>query len=130
MEPIEPWEVFRPAQICLATVIPHYLTQHVSAMLVPEMAPAGMSLQFARTSLQFIPTSLIGALWLQFARAVDGSKSYKECEACGKWFDVSKYGSRADKKTCNGTCRKRLKRRIERERKSASFGTADLPQSR
>lgn len=58
-------------------------------------------------AFRIIPNSLLAALWLQFAQAVDKSHTYKQCERCGKWFDVAKkMGARADKKWCGGACKK------------------------
>ncbi len=37
------------------------------------------------------PTTLLDALWLQFARAIAGNREYRRCEnpRCGEWFEVS-----------------------------------------
>ncbi len=60
-------------------------------------------------SLELIVTanSLLSALWLQLALAVDGRKAYKQCEneACRRWFEIGKWGSRTDKKYCRNSCK-------------------------
>jgi len=66
-------------------------------------------------TVRLVPKNLIGALWLQFAKALDG-RDYRQCENCKLWFEVG--GSRAarsDKKFCSPTCKAAFHRK-ERER--------------
>ena len=51
------------------------------------------------------PRSLAMALWFQFAQAIELRKNYNVCQSCGKWLEISKYGSRRDKKYCSNKCR-------------------------
>jgi hypothetical protein len=105
-------ETLRPARVLLADLINDNLKGQVSPLTLCHIG-------LEKTTLRFVPESLLGALWLQFAQAVDKSHAYKQCEACSKWFDVSKkVGARVDKKTCNDTCKKRLYRRRRREKSS------------
>jgi hypothetical protein len=55
--------------------------------------------------LYVTPNHLYAALWLQLALAVDGRKAYKQCPKCQNWFEIGKWGSRADKKFCSNKCR-------------------------
>jgi hypothetical protein len=64
-----------------------------------------------RVGLRVVPQSLIGFLWLQFAKAVEGNKSYRRCEDCGKWFELGGQSSRSDKRFCTDTCRVRNDRK-------------------
>lgn len=106
-------ETLRPARVLLADLINNNLKGQVTPLTLCHVG-------LQKTTLRFVPESLLGALWLQFAQAVDKSHAYKQCEACGKWFDISNgFGARADKKTCSSTCRKRLSRRLEREKARA-----------
>ena len=99
------------------------ITRNMNGLVSPQLLP---SEGFQAATLRIVPTCLIGAMWLQFAQAVDRTRSYKQCEACGKWFDVSdRFGARADKKTCDVTCRMRLSRKLAREGKVAK----PLPQN-
>lgn len=61
-------------------------------------------------SLQFIPDSLIAALWLQFAQAISEDRGYRQCEECGTWFELTGQ-RRADTKYCSGACRSRAYRK-------------------
>lgn len=59
-------------------------------------------------SLYHVPKDLISAIWLQLARAVEGDKTYNQCQQCRNWFEVnSPDGSRSDKKFCTTACRAR-----------------------
>jgi hypothetical protein len=54
------------------------------------------------------PTSLISALWLQFAIAVGENHAHRTCVACGRWFQVGPGADmRADAKYCSNACRQR-----------------------
>lgn len=55
--------------------------------------------------LRIVPGNLLGALWWQFARAVEGGKGYARCEVCGGWFEVSTEGKRPEAKHCSTNCR-------------------------
>jgi hypothetical protein len=58
--------------------------------------------------LQRKPDNLLSAMWLQFAKAVEGNKTYAECAHCRKEFEIaSSEGSRRDKKYCSNSCRAR-----------------------
>jgi len=47
------------------------------------------------------PSSLLGALWLEFGEVAAGSRKQAPCENCGTWMDVT--GKRSDKRKCQ-TC--------------------------
>lgn len=60
-------------------------------------------------SLVMAPKNLLGALWLQLARAVDEKTTFRRCPApgCGQWFVVKPDRARSDKLFCSGACRAR-----------------------
>lgn len=72
-----------------------------------ENATVFTYLNASKSSLEILvsPRSLISALWLQFALAIDGRKAYKQCPTCQNWFEIGKWGSRADKTFCSNKCR-------------------------
>jgi hypothetical protein len=43
--------------------------------------------------------TLLGCMWLQFARAIGGDKSYRVCQNCKRWFEIGggTHGGRSDK---------------------------------
>jgi hypothetical protein len=57
--------------------------------------------------LQFMPKTLLGAMWLQFARAIDGDRKYRACKECGTWFEVSTAdtGFRVNRLFCSDACK-------------------------
>jgi hypothetical protein len=57
-----------------------------------------------------VPVSLLGAILLQFARAMDGKRHFRRCQACREWFVLEPGINRADKLTCSDNCRMRLHR--------------------
>jgi hypothetical protein len=64
--------------------------------------------------LRFVPSCLIDALWLQFAEAVCGDKTYRECLVCKKPFEISPDVARTNRLLCSDSC----KMRAYRKRKS------------
>lgn len=66
---------------------------------------ASLQLSPRRFEITVQPRTFLGALWFQFAQALDGRKGYNVCAHCGSWFDIGKWGSRRDKKFCSGKCR-------------------------
>ncbi len=57
------------------------------------------------------PTSLIAALWLQFALNIDDPNSYRKCDQCKRWFEVTPSVNRKDRKYCSNACRTKAYRR-------------------
>jgi hypothetical protein len=56
-------------------------------------------------------SSLLAALWLQFAQAVAGNYQLQVCQGCGRYFQVGAGAAkRADATTCTGACRQRALR--------------------
>lgn len=99
---LRPDEPVPPAFEYLRRAINEHLKGRASPRLISSVEPT-------RLRLSIVPSSLIGALWLQFSLAVDGDKTYRVC-ACGQWFEVSPEVKRADAKFCSDPCRKRAHR--------------------
>src|SRR5262249_60440765 len=57
-----------------------------------------------RTQLKLVPATLLTALWLQFASAIEGNKRYRRCKECGQWFEVSPETARTSRLFCSGPC--------------------------
>jgi hypothetical protein len=61
---------------------------------------------WSHLAVHLVPSTLLGCLWLQFARAIGGDKKYRACENCKKWFEIGGGdGARSDKRFCSGTCK-------------------------
>jgi hypothetical protein len=54
---------------------------------------------------KIVPSSLLGALWLQLHQAVAGQKEYRQCAVCQGWFEISPKVSRASRRYCSDACR-------------------------
>jgi hypothetical protein len=96
-----------------------HLRQHVdSRLLFRENQP--------RLQLRLQPLNLLGALWLQFALAVDLLKRFVKCAECGAPFEVSRglrTGKRPDAKFCSARCRVgHYRGRIEQAQRLRSSG--------
>lgn len=60
--------------------------------------------------LEIMPNTLLGALWLQLAETISGSKKHRACAACGNWFEVSPEKFRKSRHYCSEPCRSRAYR--------------------
>lgn len=69
-----------------------------------------------RGRLHLVPKSLLGALWVQFALAINGDKEYRECGHCSTWFELSPGTARTSRFYCSDAC----KMKAYRERKNSS----------
>jgi len=97
-----PGDVVQPAWHLLQVELNSHLREH-SAM--PQLV---WDQRQSELRVCLIPTSLISALWVQFAFAVGENHSYRTCASCGKWFQVGPGGDmRADAKYCSNACRQR-----------------------
>jgi hypothetical protein len=59
------------------------------------------------------PRDLLGAMYVQFARATVGDHELRKCAACDTWFEIAPRawkGKRAGAKHCGPTCRQRARR--------------------
>jgi hypothetical protein len=87
------------------------------------MAPTPGSEGEVVLRLQTVPQSLLGAMWLQFAFAIDGDTEHRRCEACGNWFAIAPDTARPDRQYCSNACRSRAyRRRMERARELHAQG--------
>jgi hypothetical protein len=104
------------ARSYMQSVINGHLKEEVSGMLHSE-GPRD------RLALHLVPTSLSGALWLQFASAIGGDKAYRCCSECQTWFEVSPGVARRDRRVCSDACRTRAWRaRQEQARRLRAAG--------
>ena len=94
------------ARAALAQLVSTYCADLSVAMVVTTSpgAPLRMTYQVR---------SLIAAMWLQLALAIDGEREYRACPVCGRWWDATR--ARSDKLTCSDRCRKSRQREMNRE---------------
>lgn len=98
------------ARFIVGDLVNEGLAGRVSAQL-SERAGEGSSV------LRLMPDSLIGALWLQFAFAVDGNLDYKRCEECQTWLEIAPGAGRPDRSYCSDACRMRAYRKRAKAKK-------------
>jgi len=77
----------------------------VNAQLKERVAPQLLYDVASGTQMpQFVPKSLLGAMWLQFAFAIAGDKQYRACKVCKKWFEISGQ-HRITRQFCSDACK-------------------------
>jgi hypothetical protein len=100
-------DVYKPALFYLQVLINRQLEKQASSALLWDESGANLG-------LAIIPSSLIGALWLQLARTIDGNIAYQSCEAgCGHWIAIQPGKARKDKKYCSHACRQKAYRALK-----------------
>jgi hypothetical protein len=108
---------FRPGNVIQPALyrVQQVLNEHLKGRVSPRML---WDPQFVHLGLYFVPDSLLGALWLQFAQAIDANKDYRRCRECGKWFVLSPETARTNKLFCSNACRSKAyrKRQVEAQR--------------
>jgi len=78
--------------------------------------------RYQRLQVHIVPSSLKSALWLQLAKAIEGSKDYRQCDSCRIWYELGATARRGSK-YCSEACRQRAKRkRVKEARELASSG--------
>jgi hypothetical protein len=111
-------ELERPALYYLQHVVNERVEVHTSARLLWEQGRT-------RLRLRVTPHNLLGCLWLQLARAIDGDRRYQQCEACRGWFELGR-DDRGDRIYCTLAC----KQWAFRDRAHRKRGLVSLPRPR
>lgn len=107
-------ERFRPGDLTLPAL--YYVQKSVNEHLKGRISPRLLwNTKKNRLALYMVPSSLIGAIWLQFAQAIDGNKEYRRCEECRTWFELSPETARTSRLYCSNACRSRAYRKRQAE---------------
>jgi hypothetical protein len=94
----------------------HYVQSTINAKLEGRASARLLwDAKRARFCLYMAPVDLIGALWLQFARAVERDSQFRKCAECGIWFELAPGTARADKLYCSTPCRIKAYRKRQAE---------------
>lgn len=94
---------------------------HRLMSIVKQQAQGELSLELAwsdadaRPRTAVVPTSLLGALWWQFARAIDENREQAECALCRKPFEYSPKVARKSRRYCSDACRVKQHRQQHQE---------------
>jgi hypothetical protein len=106
---------FRPGDVTMPARI--YLQEVVNGSLDEFVAPRLLWTDREKMGLFIVPSTLIGCLWVQLAKAIAESCKFRICEGCGKPMLVAPEGSgyRTNRRTCSNACRIRLysRRKLE-----------------
>jgi hypothetical protein len=103
-------DIRTPGRILLHWWVTRHLRDHTSPVLLLKPEPN-------KSVIRIRPKNLLGAMWLQFARAIAGEVRHRACKVCGKYITISteQGGARADRVFCTAACRQRDHRRKVRE---------------
>jgi hypothetical protein len=94
----------------------HYVQSTVNRQLEGRASPRLLwNANRERLGLYLVPESLIGALWLQFARAVERDSQFRQCAECSIWFELAPGTARTDKVYCTTPCRAKAYRKRQAE---------------
>jgi hypothetical protein len=90
----------------------HYVQSTINRQLEGRASPCLLwDAKRERLGLYIVPDGLVGALWLQFARAVERDSRFRQCAECGIWFELAPGTARADKLYCSTPCRTKAYRK-------------------
>lgn len=98
-------DVILPALVFVQQLVTDHLKGHVIVSV-----PIDYSCN--RMMLALKPDSLLAAMWLQLALAIDGKKTYRRCDMCGGWMEVQSEttgsgakAARKNQKYCSESCK-------------------------
>jgi hypothetical protein len=103
-----PGEPIGPALHCVRGLINDHLHHRFSPRLLWQQ-------NRDRLGVYIVPDGLIGALWLQFAQAVERDAQFRQCLECDTWFEVAPGRGRTDKQFCSTACRTKAYRKRQAE---------------
>lgn len=116
-------DVIEPARHLVLLTVNVHLRGRVSPQLLWKRDPTKRGGQ-RDMGLFFVPSSLIGALWLQFADTVDGDGYVRWCARCGEPFVAGAGEKRSNAQYCSQACQKlawqREKRKAARKQRRAA----------
>ena len=100
--------MIEPALSYIQRVVNHRLKGSVSPRLL-------WNRDRSRLGVYVAPGSLLGALWLQFAQAIEHDNNFRRCVECGTWFELTPRTARSDKVYCTNACRTKAYRKRQAE---------------
>jgi hypothetical protein len=117
-------ETQRPTVMLIQIEINDHLNKHVAAQI--RWNAAGTALD-----AYFVPKNLLGAMWLQFARALLWPKKFRPCQVCRKLIEIStdphsQVRKRTDALLCGDRCRSQ-KRRDKKKTLQMRLSVKSLP---
>jgi len=101
-----------------------WINQQLDLHTTPRLLRVLSAPEKTPLQLGIVPKNLLGAMWLQFARVIEGELQYERCAECGQWFHVKPKGNRSNTRFCRPACRVKANRRVHgmRPKKKAAAG--------
>lgn len=81
------------------------LAQLASAFLAEGTKPELVAGPRARLVLRIETSSLWQFMWLQLAQAASGHREFKNCDYCGRFYEIGSKKSRKDRDYCTKSCK-------------------------
>lgn len=107
-------DLISPAMFFIQRAINAKLTEHAAPRLLYNPDQGSMV-------LRIVPKNLLGAMWLQFAEAIDSTRKFDRCEQCNRWFAVSP-SERTSRKFCSDACKSKNYRTRKEARRLHAAG--------
>lgn len=94
----------RPGDLTLPTLleIQRQVNERLRKGISPQLLIDGSK---ASLAMYFVPSSLIGAMWLQLSEAIAGHKTYRDCRQCGHIFELRPDTARTNRVYCSNACK-------------------------
>ena len=108
LERFVPGDLVQPALFYVQRLVNQHLRTRVSPRLLWDEHET-------RLRLHLVPEGLVGALWLQFAKAIENDSEFRRCAECNIWFELAPGTARSDKLYCSNACRTKAYRRRRAE---------------
>jgi hypothetical protein len=102
-----PDDVLLPARCALQLEINKRLSEDSTIPLLTWTPDTKETSGGYHQRLIFRPSSLLAAMWIQFAQAVTEEFQLRQCDFCGDYFQVGPGARRLDATTCSDVCRVR-----------------------
>jgi hypothetical protein len=116
-DPTDHWEGWPSSPVHWALIhLREWVNRKLETHTSPRLQRVLSSPDKAPMQLAIIPKNLLGGMWLQFARVIEGELRYERCAECGTWFRVKPRGNRANTRFCRDVCRVKSNRRAHPKR--------------
>jgi hypothetical protein len=116
-DPTDHWEEWPSSPVQWALIhLREWVNRQLGMHTSPRLQRVLSSPEKIPLQLAIIPKNLLGGMWLQFARVIEGELRYEQCAECGTWFRVKPRGNRPDTRFCKTLCRVKANRRAHPQR--------------
>jgi hypothetical protein len=99
----EVFRLFRPGDVYLPAM--YFVQSFINDSLEDRVAPRLLWDEDGKPRIYDVPKGLIGALWIQFAQAVEDDKRFRSCLTCEKFFEIPRRGGQSAKMYCSARCK-------------------------